>query len=234
MTYQLPGFAFRPIEPGDWPGELTRGRQRSSFSASWQTTRDDLERELWNLGARDKVAQVALTEGMIRQDGMPRADARPEHPGVILAFTAHRDPASHRPHDPQALRFACDTFTSFPDNVRAIALGLESLRRVQRYGLAGDAKQYQGFQAIEAPPPRLTRDDAAARLADAAVVVGAPVSLATFRDDPAARAMGWRRIAGRFHPDRGGDPERWTSLVEARDLLDGRLGVLTRELHGSR
>jgi hypothetical protein len=223
--YQLPGFRFRPIDPGDWPGELTRRRQPSPFSAKWTTTLDDLERELWQLGAADKVAQVALGEGAIRQDGMPRADARPDHPGVLLSFEARRGGKGR-------LRFACDTFTRFEDNVRAIALGLESLRRVERYRLAGDRAQYRGFQAIEPPKPRLTREDAADRLLDAASVVGIGMLRSTLRDDPTARALAWRKIATHFHPDAGGDRDAWALLEEAKALLDGTLTGAGRELGG--
>jgi hypothetical protein len=225
--YQLPGFRFRPIEPGDWPGELTRYRQRSPFSAAWHTTLNDLERELWQLGAADKVAQVALLEGQIRQDGTPMARAIPAHPGVILSFDAKRGARGR-------LRFACDTYISFPDNIRAIALGMESLRRVERYGLAGDHRQYAGFLAIGPPAPKLTPQDAAERLARAARDAGLPIQASTLLIENAVRAVTWRRIAARFHPDKGGDRDYWAELMEAKMLLDGPLGAGARELQGSR
>jgi hypothetical protein len=220
--FQLPGFRFRPIDPGDWPGELTKGRSFSQFRADWPTTKRLLALELRMLSARNLVAQVALPEGAIRQDGMPRADARPEHPGVIISFDTPKG----------TLRFACDRFPYFEDNVRAIALGLEALRRVDRYGLAGDRMQYRGFQAIEPPKPRLTREDAAERLAVAARDVGYSFIRSTLRDDPAARNLAWRFIAKRYHPDAGGDRDAWALLEEAKALLDGTLTGAGRELGG--
>jgi hypothetical protein len=46
----------------------------------------ELKRELAHLSAIRPVMRVALRERDIRQDGFPRANARPEHPGIVLAF----------------------------------------------------------------------------------------------------------------------------------------------------
>lgn len=72
-------------------------------------------------------------------DGLPRANARPEHPGVILSvFTSEGE-----------LTFPCDAFDNWQDNLRAIALTLEALRKVNRYGVSQSGQQYRGWRAIE-------------------------------------------------------------------------------------
>lgn len=129
---------YRPIDA--WPGELTRRRTRSPFNSTLAQTFTLLERELRHLGARDVVVQMALHDNDFRIDGKPRARAIPDHPGVIVAFDSRYGP----------LKYATDTFDRFADNLRAIALGLESLRRVDRYGITKRGEQYAGWKALPA------------------------------------------------------------------------------------
>jgi hypothetical protein len=132
------GMTVRPID--NWPGQLTPSvaRQRSNFSAPWRRTLLLLQRELDFLRARRIVLQVAIRERDFRIDGYPRANATAEHPGVILAFESKHGP----------LRYATDLFTTWQDNLRAIALGLKALRRVDRYGISRSGEQYRGWKAL--------------------------------------------------------------------------------------
>lgn len=98
-------------------------------------------------------------------DGLPRADARAGAPGVILAFDSRHGP----------LRYACDRFVKSPwkresgedwqHNLRAVALTLESLRAVDRYGATKDGQQYRGYAQLPAgiaqPATHMTRSEAA-------------------------------------------------------------------------
>lgn len=130
---------FRPLTL--WPGKSTANRRRSPFDSPWSSTTDLLDRELHHLGARDVVLQLALSEYDIRNDGMPRANARkPSHPGVVLAFSSRYGP----------LQYATDTFDDWQANVRAIALALEALRKVDRYGITKRGEQYAGWKALPA------------------------------------------------------------------------------------
>jgi hypothetical protein len=99
-----------------------------------------LDKELRALGARRVVIQLALQEGNIRLDGWPRAAARPAHSGVVIAFESKHGP----------LKYHSDQFTGWQDNLRAIALGLEALRAVDRYGITRRGEQYQGWKALPA------------------------------------------------------------------------------------
>ncbi len=123
-----------------WPGKLTVGRRTSPFRSTWGATMDLLERELAALNAKDVVVQRAFKVEDERLDGEPRPGARPEHPGVILSFVSKTGP----------LQFACDRFTSWEDNIRAIALGLEALRKIDRYGIGQGAEQYAGWKTLHA------------------------------------------------------------------------------------
>jgi hypothetical protein len=134
----MPRWINRPID--QWPGKLTTARRTTPFSASWGSTMETLERELHHLGAKEVVLQRAFREADLRLDGEPRSGARPEHPGVILSFESRFGP----------LRFACDRFIGWEANLRAIALGLEALRRIDRYGISQGTEQYVGWAALPA------------------------------------------------------------------------------------
>lgn len=130
---------YRPIDA--WPGPMTAERRPSAFSAPYRDTLQLLDRELAAIGAEEVVLQLALREDQIRVDGRPKANAAtPAHPGVILAFDS--------PYGP--LKYATDVFTRYEDNLRAIALGLESLRRVDRYGITKRGEQYSGWRQLGA------------------------------------------------------------------------------------
>jgi hypothetical protein len=132
------GVVFRPIDT--WPGERTLSRQHSPFSASLSTTVNQLARELNQLRAKQVVVQIAIGERDIRLDGFPKANAHASHPGVVLAFESKYGP----------LKYATDVYWSWQDNLRAIALSMESLRRVDRYGVSKRGEQYQGWRALPA------------------------------------------------------------------------------------
>lgn len=108
----------RPIQ--SWPDPPTRRRERSRFDSGYESTKALLERECRHLGAREVVIQLAVPESDIRIDGTyPKANARIEHPGVIVSFESKHGP----------LRYSTDRFTHWLDNLRAIALGLAAQDR---------------------------------------------------------------------------------------------------------
>jgi hypothetical protein len=135
---------FRPIAL--WPHPDTSPRRgRYTFKAPWSDTLDLLERELDHLDASDVIIGCGLRETDIRMDGWPRAGARvPDHPGVELSFSS--PVAAHR------LVYATDSCERWEHNVRSIALGLEALRAVDRYGITQDNQQYAGFKALPVGP----------------------------------------------------------------------------------
>jgi hypothetical protein len=134
-------FTFRPLTT--WPGAPTPPAERrlSPFRAGYSHTLILLRHELEQLDARGPVVvELAVGEDDIRRDGLPRVHARPAHPGVVVSFTSRWGP----------MRVATDRFDAWQDNLRAIALGLESLRRVDRYGISRSGEQYTGWRQLEA------------------------------------------------------------------------------------
>jgi len=189
---------FEPIR--EWPGKRTVNRQRSRFKASLTDTYQRLERELLHLGCKQLVIQADCDLRMIRQDGLLRSDARLNGPGVILSFQSKHGPLS----------YPCDTFENWDCNLRAIALGLEALRTVDRYGVTKRGEQYRGWTALPAPNGDGWTADAAYAFLVALVGVMEPVDGV---DDLL------RRAEFKSHPDRGGNPDDFKKVQLARELL---------------
>lgn len=194
MSYQdlrTLGVQFRPIDT--WPAEPTRLRRHAQFSSSLGSTMKTLGAELRQLNAKQVVVQIAMREPDFRNDGIPYANARATHPGIIIAFESKFGP----------LKFAVDTFTAWEDNLRAVALGMEALRKVDRYGVTKRGEQYTGWKALPQstdPTQNMTVDQARGYLDD---VWGGDVRKALYET----------------HPDRGGDPDDFRKVQRARELL---------------
>src|ERR1700683_1011787 len=131
-------YSVKPIR--DWPGKITKVRQRDKFGTSYAKTLDMLDREIRKLAGRQVVIQLALEFGQIRNDGRPYADAKPTHPGVIVCFNSKYGPLS----------YSTDRYLDWHANVRAIALALEALRTVDRYGVSREGSQYTGYKQLAA------------------------------------------------------------------------------------
>lgn len=210
MTRLHNHFTFRPIQ---WTGPSTpadQRRSRGTFRASWDNTLTLLDYELVCLAASDVVIEADLTAADIRMDGMPRLNARqPQFPGVRLAFASKFGP----------LIYATDVHQFWQHNVRAIALGLEALRAVDRYGVTKRGEQYTGWAALPAAPPPDPRRDAAVTLVS---MGGGDVD--RVMTDSEYRAVVYRRAARAAHPDHfGGDGSHMSRLNVANDVLRGSL-----------
>lgn len=208
-----------------WPGELTpwTKRIRSSFSANLSQTLRTLTTELNQLGCQHPVLEVAIAPEHFRIDGRPRATAREIHPGVVLSLPKT---------NVGALRYATDTFDRWQDNLRAITLGLEALRKVDRYGITRRGEQYAGFRALPPGGPIALSEgmdvDEAARIlsAGASAAGGGEIpmtetELQLLRTDVDFRTAAYRAAAKNHHPDVGGQRHTWDRIELAKRVLDG-------------
>jgi len=156
------------------------------------------------------------------RNGEPYVDARPEHPGVLLSFVKPIHKPSGELVTRVPLRFAADRFLTWGDNLRALAIGLEDLRRIDRYGITSGSEQYLGFKALPPPGPNhvaiLTVEDAERFLGS---VLGGPPECSRILVDAEAYRYSYRAAAARLHPDAGGgSSEDWEKLQAAKVLLD--------------
>lgn len=198
-----------------WPGRRTPSSRRSPFAAGWTATLRLLERELRQLAARDVVLEVDVSESQIRLDGELYATARPRSPGVVLSFTSRHGP----------LRYPCDRFDRWQDNVRAIALALEALRKVDRYGITQRGEQYTGWKRLPAAGATTLTTEAAADRLHRISGLGAEAVL----DDVGVYRDALRDAQRATHPDRGGSVERFQEIMAAKQVLDRHHGLVGQE-----
>src|SRR5688500_17571774 len=132
-------YRLRPLPT--WPYPPTEKRRISPFRRGWSDTLRLLEREMRLIGGSNAVIGAGFREYDVRiTDGLPRKDAAPpSHPGVELSFDSEHG----------RLVYATDVCVHWEDNVRSIALGLEALRAVDRFGISRRGEQYAGFLKLE-------------------------------------------------------------------------------------
>jgi hypothetical protein len=187
------GVTIRPLGEPKPP----TGDRYSPFSASLTSTVELLATELRALEARQVVLELDLRERDIRVDGLPRADARPSHDGVALAFESKFGP----------LRYATAEYSGrwtqagWQANLRAIALSMQALRAVDRYGVSKRGEQYRGWRQI----PQTAGGDITTIAAAEAFI--------------AEHGGSYREAAKRLHPDKpGGDADLFKRLTQAKAL----------------
>lgn len=219
-------YIFKTLE--NFPRKLTASnlRDASPFGKTWTQVLDLLEKELRMLGCRrgSVVIKTAHSSYDLRKDGKLRSDVRrPIHPGVVLLFDVYD--AKAKKYKP--MNFECDQFTEWKANVRAIADGLEALRKINRYGVSGGGSlsaHYQGYKAL--PPVGGVRDDKVADiiLAEFAEFIDAHSTFKAQeileRRDVFYRA--YKQAAGKLHPDNKatGDNKAFLHLQRIKQLLE--------------
>lgn len=217
-------LTFRPIDV--WNRPETDPRAYSPFRASYSDTLEVLRREIDQIGGDSAVILLDVAEREVRRDGALRADVKVRSPRVIVALDSRYGP----------LKYYCDRYTKWEANLRAIAFGMEALRRVERYGIGSRGEQYRGYTAIGAGialgPHDLTPQEAAELL----VKTAGPEWYGTGDDpdveDPVADAVSmllehvgdnldrvFKFAARHAHPDHGGNEEAFKDVNAARDLL---------------
>jgi hypothetical protein len=210
VKYEIRPISDRTAFKGDHRG--------SQFQSPWWATEELLCFEVEKLDGEDLVIEVDVEEYDIRVTGQLKANARASTPAVRVAFNSMHGP----------LVYATDVFAKWQDNVRAIALGLEALRKVDRYGISRRGEQYAGYLQIEAGPgiavaSHMTRHAAAELLERLAIgEEGESRDRAVQRiltDQAEARAV-LRHARSATHPDRHGDDRTlWDQVEQAAQVL---------------
>lgn len=207
---------FRPLDKLAWGQPFTPDAERRSrwtFKVGFEETLSLLERELDYLGAERFVIEADFRERDLRRDGsMPLASARvPEFPGVRVAFDSDHGP----------LIYQSDVCEIWQHNLRSIALGLEALRAVSRFGISGRDQQYTGFLQIGAATAMPAGGWMTEEQATEVVYKYGRCS----KDIPLLET--WRFAQRRAHPDHGGTVEDWQELEAAGKSL----GLLDEKGH---
>jgi hypothetical protein len=213
-------LTYRPISV--WPDGWDRTKpplKSSPFDSTFTQTLDMLDTELYMLDAKYPTLQVDAPDARIRMDGQLHAQAQVGYPGVILSFTTP---------DLGTLTYACNRFGAgrhwskeqkrhvsrpgWHENLRAIALGLEALRKLERYGIADRGQQYAGWAALGSgipmgPTSQVWTDDLAwTILCEGAEVEGRWAASITSM---------YRKASKIHHPDNGGDAAVFDRITKA-------------------
>lgn len=180
--------------PAGWKRSTVRGGMRSgNFKVTFDKALKDLSDEIERMGGRYPLISSNVE---LRLDGQMRRDkGEPVDRGVAVYFE----------HKGQQKVFACDTFTTVRDNIRAIGLTIAALRSIERYGASAMLERaLSAFEALPAPNSQTWRD-----------VLELSKGGAVDRDMIETQ---FRRLAVSRHPDRsGGSHEAMSKLNAARD-----------------
>jgi hypothetical protein len=207
---------YRPMK--EWPANVKLERLRSPFKAEHGPTLSLIEREIRMIDGRDGVIELALHEKQFTREGLPYRDATPEHPGIIVRTRKPViNPRGQR--DMVPLYFPAGRYSKWQHNLRAVALAMEALRMIDRYGVTQNSQQYLGFGKYLPGPTHegVMTVDAAARFIGNE---GGPVPFESIIRSVDTYRASYKRAAAQLHPDKGGDPVQWEKLQAAKTLLD--------------
>ena len=218
MTFQI---IIKPISL--WIGTETKQPGSSQFKQTYSNTKKILQFELSKLGAIASSVQLEMFihADDLRRDGELRANAKPYKQGVVLSFSKVKkrffDEASKQwKNEMLTLSYPCDSYNDWQDNLRAVALSLEALRKVARYGVF----KYEDMIS------RLALPSADGKLSDvnrAVLFLSSYTSYAVeeLLDNPNAQKQAYRAAAVFLHPDQNGGEilEDFHKLQDARRVL---------------
>lgn len=208
-------LALEPL--ASWP-YIDATPVRTPFKSTWSSTRDLLAYETEQLGAHLVVVELDIEPSQLRRDGELRASARAKSGRVRVSFDSIHG----------QLSYSCDRYYAawrgpgpedWKENVRAVALGLEALRKVDRYGITRGSEQYAGFRALPsgngADASHMTREQAC-------VVLGSAAGWESPPDwaDPMVVRLAFKAARAATHPDRhSGDRTLWDEVERAAVAL---------------
>lgn len=124
-----------PVQwPVGWPRHQTH--RTGHFKVGYDQALRELGQELKRLGVESAYIS---TDRPLRVDGRPRSGVQPDTPAVAVYFVRKG----------KQLCIPCDKYQTVRDNIRAIGLTLESIRRMKRYGTSEMAEAtLSGFAAL--------------------------------------------------------------------------------------
>jgi hypothetical protein len=171
--------------PKAWP--KTEIKQDSRFKQTLSAALNKLKRECQMLGGKELVLSSNYTLGT----------EHPKESGVVAYFHLDQKP----------IAIPCDRWRAVEDNVYAIAMTIEAMRGMERWGAKHMiTAMFSGFKAL---PEKAGGKDPYLVLG---ILPGAKVNAETI-------TAAYKQKAKTAHPDAGGSAEAWAELREAHDLL---------------
>ena len=157
--------------------------------------RDYVIAELDRLGGTEMIMSTNLR---LRKDELPYSNQiTPEDPGAAVYFQLEGEP----------MVIACDKFATVGENLWAIAKTIDAIRAIKRWGSSELMnKAFTGFKAL----PEQTSHGKRAwyEVLDVSPELPSQVLHETARKN-------YRALCKIYHPDTGGDNDKWNELQEA-------------------
>jgi len=204
--------------PEGWKRTAVNNRKRAQFNKKetqygtpdtngvrprWNKTRDlsvadGVERVLRELSAMgvDRQDVIISTNIRTRLDGLPRSgDREPDDPGAAIYWRSGKEPMRS---------MAIDRYDRVADNLAALGATLEAMRAIERHGGAEILQRaFLGFAAL---PERASQSWR---------------SVFGFTEEERVNALmidrAFRELAKKHHPDVGGNVDKFTEIVNARE-----------------
>lgn len=186
-------MTIRPDQryPLTWPAGWPRTPRHKQSHSPFKVTADKAYRELLQELDRLGARDVILSSNLkLRQDGAPYA-TQPRHDdeGIAVYFIRKG----------QQVVLACDKFHRREANMRAITKTIDAIRGIERWGSSDMMdRAFTGFTALPAP--------------------GGTQHWRDVLDEKDPEAS-YRRLRGKHHPDRGGDPDEFRAVQHAWDAF---------------
>lgn len=202
MSVVIPEQSYPLAWPHSWPRAKSRtyapffSKTRSDAGYSQKKAKsmsaacDLINGELYRLGASKMLISTNVA---VRLDGLPYANQKPPiDPGAAVYFVLKGKPVV----------LACDKWNRVEDNVYAIGRHIEALRAQERWGVGRIEQAFAGYMALPAPMD----------LKPWWEVLGVK------ENDPIEIVQrAYRYLAGKNHPDHGGDHAGMTEVNTAWD-----------------
>lgn len=215
MAFQI---KIKPISK--WIGSETKRPGNSQFKQTYSNTKTILQNELSKLAAIDSTVQIEMfiRAEDLRADGELRASAKPFRPGVVLSFSKVKrrffdERSKSWKNELQTLSYPCDTYNDWQDNLRAIALSLEALRKVARYGVFKYEDMISRL-ALPSAEGKLSDKDSALHF----IAAHSSLKIEQLSETPWLKAA-YFEAAMKLHPDKGGSNEDFHKLQKAKEIL---------------
>ncbi|MWG32954.1 J domain-containing protein [Halomarina oriensis] len=185
-----PGFERTPVDE--------RRAYPHGFRVDMHTAFENIVTQLQRMDV-DEWRVDSGTDHRSDEPHIPYAGApnKPDDPGVVARWTV----------DGEQFAAACDAWNNIRDNAQATALYLDAKRALERYGVATAESEFATARLPSA-------DDVVAGAAPPHQVLGVD---ADATDREVRRA--YRELAKDVHPDRGGDPDAFQRVNDAREAM---------------
>lgn len=174
--------------PKSWPKTETNKKEDGRFKQTLAGALNNLKNECTRLGGKNLVLSSNYTLGC----------ERPAEPGVVAYFQLEE----------ANIAIPCDRWKLVEHNVQAIALTIEAMRGMERWGAKHMiTAMFTGFKALPQKGSGM----------DPYVVLKLPLGKEVTEAEITAA---YKRRAKEVHPDvPGGSEEQWREVREAHDLL---------------